>query len=474
MGSGGDNRPVIGISVGETKEGEGAPITRLLPDLPAEKAGLKLGEHILKVDGKPLTSAGNIRDLIGEKRPGEVVTITVQRDGKPVDVKVTLGGSAGAPPEARGSSEAVEIWKKPIFKLAVICVEYPDVKHNDKVTTKEWQDAFFGRDTYKNKDNATGQPIYGSLADYYHEMSGGALKIEGKVFNWIEVKKNRMDYSPGNGTGSKGPLLTEALEKVQGRDGRGMHSKDFESGLLFLYAGDSAGQNRGSLYAPHRSTVRHDGKNWSYFIGPEGGKKMTSVSLICHQLGLMLGLPELTARQDTPGGQACESALGAAWARQSDTNKPQHLCAWSKEQLGWLNPTVIDPTVRQKLILSPIEGNANECFKVLLKLDGSEYLLLENRQKKGYDESLPAEGLLIWRVVANKPILEDSHGIDVPMGSRSAGNSNPYPSAANDSFTPSTTPSSRAQLGGGLPVYLTNIRKLPDGRITFLIGYEYQ
>ena len=50
----------------------------------------------------------------------------------------------------------------------------------------------------------------------------------------------------------------------------------------------------------------------------------------------------------------------------------------------------------------------------------------------------------------------------------------PFPSTANDSFTPYTTPNSKSQLGGGLPVYITNIRKLPDGRVTFQIGYEYQ
>ncbi len=50
----------------------------------------------------------------------------------------------------------------------------------------------------------------------------------------------------------------------------------------------------------------------------------------------------------------------------------------------------------------------------------------------------------------------------------------PYPSAANDSFTPYTIPSSKSQLGGGSTVYITNIRRLPDGRVTFHIGYDYQ
>ena len=49
----------------------------------------------------------------------------------------------------------------------------------------------------------------------------------------------------------------------------------------------------------------------------------------------------------------------------------------------------------------------------------------------------------------------------------------PYPSKSNNAFTPYTTPSSRSQKGGGLPVHITNIRKLPDGRVTLYVGYEY-
>jgi hypothetical protein len=166
--------------------------------------------------------------------------------------------------------------------------------------------------------------------------------------------------------------------------------------------------------------------------------------------------------------------MWCAMSNQAGNGKPQHFCAWSKEKLGWIKPAVIDPTTPQKLILAPIEDSPKECFKVLVRSDGNEYLLLENRRKKGFDQSLPAEGLLIWRVVQNRPILEESHGVEGPAGPRVFAASVPYPSAANDAFTPHTTPSSRSQLGGGLPVHITNIRRLPDGRITFHIGYEYQ
>jgi hypothetical protein len=70
--------------------------------------------------------------------------------------------------------------------------------------------------------------------------------------------------------------------------------------------------------------------------------------------------------------------------------------------------------------------------------------------------------------------LEESHGVEGPAGPTSHLAAVPYPSAANAGFTPDTTPSSRSPRGGGLPVHLTNIRRLADGRVTLQIGYEYR
>ena len=199
---------------------------------------------------------------------------------------------------------------------------------------------------------------------------------------------------------------------------------------------------------------------------------MGNISVFCHEFGHMLGLPDLYARPENPGSEG----LGA-WcimSQQTGGGQPQHFCAWSKERLGWLKPAVLDPAVKQKLILAPIEGTTNQCFKILIRADGSEYLLLENRHRQGFDQRLPAEGLLIWHVVGKRPILEESHGVEGPAGPLVYLNTVPYPSDANDAYTPYTTPSSRSQLGGGLPVHITNIRKLPDGRITFFVGYVYE
>jgi M6 family metalloprotease-like protein len=462
----GRQRAVLGVQVATVKNGDGVAIERVEAGSPAEKAKLKVGEVILKVDDVAIGNPDKLREVLSDKKPDEPVTLTLLLAEKSVDMKVRLGSETVAERGPRGWGRGGSYWSKPVYRLAIICVEYPDVKHNPKIPVKAWEESMFSKGTY-NKTSVTGQTVYGSLYDYYFEQSYKTLQVEGKAFEYVEVSKKRSEYATGN----RPSLLTEALDLVLKRDGKDA-LKDFD-GVFFLYAGASyTPASRGSLYWPHRASVRHNGKSWPYFICPEGGQRMANISVFCHEFGHMLGLPDLYARPENPGMEGL--GVWCAMANQVGNGRPQHFCAWSKEKLSWIKPTTIDPTVKQKLILSPIEESPKECFKVPLRADGSEYLLLENRGKKGFDQSLPANGLLIWRVVGNRPILEESHGVEGPRGPSVFLSAVPYPSAANDAFTPFTTPSSRSQLGDGLPVHITNIRRLPDGRITFHIGYEYQ
>ena len=44
--------------------------------------------------------------------------------------------------------------------------------------------------------------------------------------------------------------------------------------------------------------------------------------------------------------------------------RPQHMSAWCKERLGWLTPAVIDPTLKQDLVLAAVENTNNQSFKI--------------------------------------------------------------------------------------------------------------
>jgi M6 family metalloprotease-like protein len=484
-------RPTLGLLIGSGKEGEGAPIEEVVSGSPAEKAKLKVGERLVKLDGVAIDGPIKLRDLLADKKVNDTVTLAVKSGDQTNEVKLQLaadrppggggpggGGGEGRPGGAGGGGRGgffqaaapTEPWKKNTYRLAVICLEFPDTKHNDKIAAKEWEEALFSKDSYAKKNNATGQPVFGSLNDYYREQSSGAFAITGKVFDWVEVGKKRGDYVQGSGTSNKTAPLVEALDKLTARDGKDC-LKDFD-GLCFVYAGEPVRGNRGSVYYPHAGGLLHQNKRWSYLLTPEGGSKMTTLNGFCREFGFLLGLVDLQARTENAGSEGA-----GVWCLMSDVlqrGRPQHLSAWSKERLGWLKPVVIDPTIKQKLVLAPVEESAKECFKVLVRPDGSEYFLLENRRKKGFDADLPAEGLLIWRVVNDRPVLEESHGVEGAAGPRVLLNSVPFPSPYNNAFTPETTPSSRSPHGGGLPVYITEIRNLADGRVTFQVGVEYQ
>jgi M6 family metalloprotease-like protein len=453
-------------------EAEGAvKIDVLTPNMPAAQAGLKQGDVLLKVDGKEIKTSNSVRDVLGTKKPGDTVDVLYKRDGKEDTVKVKLAGDDRGGTAPQGWDTRRNLFTKDAYKLAVVCIEYPDVKHNDKITSADWETALFSSKIFTDK-NVTGQKVYGSLNDYYQEISCGALKVEGKVFDFVEVKKKRAEYSSDS---NRYAMFEEALDKLLARDKDALKGFD---GIFFLHAGNRVETQRGGLFWPHKSNFSYKSQRFSYFICPEvttprntTEKNQASISVIAHEFGHMLGLPDLYAQPDNPSSEGlgiwCTMATG-----HGQSGKPLHFSAWCKEQMGWLKPAVIDPTTQQKLILAPVTDSTKECYKVLLHPDGSEYLLLENRVKKGFDVDLPGEGLLIWRVADGKPILEESHGVLGPQGPGSFPGSVPFPSKANRSFTPYTQPSSKSLKGGGLPVHITNIHKLPDGRIAFSIGYE--
>jgi len=68
----------------------GAVIARVLPDSPAEKAGIKAGDIVVAVDGKPVLSGGDLRNLVGLLPVGSRARLDILRDGRPNVVQVRI------------------------------------------------------------------------------------------------------------------------------------------------------------------------------------------------------------------------------------------------------------------------------------------------------------------------------------------------------------------------------------------------
>jgi serine protease Do len=69
----------------------GVLIAQVAPGSPAEAAGLQQGDIIVKADGKDVTSSADLYAIDRDKKPGDQVQLTVDRDGQQSTVTVTLG-----------------------------------------------------------------------------------------------------------------------------------------------------------------------------------------------------------------------------------------------------------------------------------------------------------------------------------------------------------------------------------------------
>ncbi|MGB7342698.1 MAG: Do family serine endopeptidase [Pirellulaceae bacterium] len=68
----------------------GALIGNVLEGKPADNAGLKPGDIVTRMDNRNVTSGTQLRNYIASRPPGSVVVMDVNRDGKPMQVKVNL------------------------------------------------------------------------------------------------------------------------------------------------------------------------------------------------------------------------------------------------------------------------------------------------------------------------------------------------------------------------------------------------
>lgn len=72
------------------KEESGLLVTRLTKDGPAEKAGLKVGDVVIRVDGKRVDSVDELSEMIQDREKGDKVKVELIRNKKPMTIEVEV------------------------------------------------------------------------------------------------------------------------------------------------------------------------------------------------------------------------------------------------------------------------------------------------------------------------------------------------------------------------------------------------
>jgi immune inhibitor A len=144
-----------------------------------------------------------------------------------------------------------------------------------------------------------------------------------------------------------------------------------------------------------------------------GGVNVQKATTIAHELGHVLGLPDL---YDSSQGLLPEErrwvvgcwdlmaagAWGCGTMNREDWVRPTHFGAWEKDRLGWLGGLeVVGDVLDEEFVLEPVQ-TGEQVLKIYLEpgitSSSTEYLLIEYRTKEGFDLDLPSSGVLVYHV----------------------------------------------------------------------------
>ena len=359
------------------------------------------------------------------------------------------------------------------LEVVVILVEFQDVIHNS-----DHDDSYFHNLLFSESNPR-------SLHSYYREASYGQVSISGVITGWYQSGYNLAHYgADGHKTDwFYGPVFELAREAVKLADDAGfnfsMYDKDlngYVDHIIIIHAG-SGQETGGGAYGPnaiwshHWSILQPEQVDGIYASDYSMIAESSPMGTIAHEFGHDLGLPDMYDNDGSSEGIGIWGVMGCgAWQMGGDV--PSQPCAWSKIFLGWAEPKVVSKN-EVGLNLNCVEsGNLDTIMKI--PLTNTEYFLLENRCKTGFDQYLPGGGLLIWHIddsvgdanshdvnsdEEHKRVdLEEADGRDdLDTRVNHGDDTDPYYTGNASEFTSSTAPSSDFYSGDSSGVSVVNI-----------------
>jgi immune inhibitor A len=328
---------------------------------------------------------------------------------------------------------------------------------------------------------SSGKYPTGSLRDYYYEASSHKLHVTGDGWGeWQRAPKPYSYYADGKYGFGEYPknatkLVEDAIDIAAGYVNFADYDVDGDGevdALFIVHAGQGAEVTgtTGHIWS-HMSNIPPktvDGVRVSrYSMEPEDG----NIGVFCHELGHVFGLPDLyDYDMDSAGTGIWDLMAGGSWNNGGLT--PAHPVGWCKTRLGWVEPQLISGsqgniTLRPSILFPeiyrlPANGNGNG--------NGSEYFLIENRKRTGFDSYLPGDGLMIQHVDENQKNNNDQgHYLvdieqcdgrcDLNKNSNRGDEEDLFPTKSGNAFSAITNPSSKTYAGEDSKVALKNIRR---------------
>jgi serine protease Do len=85
-----NRKPKIGLQIQDVEEGKGVKVQEVDENSPAAKAGLKEGDVITEVNGKPVDGVDNVRSEIRDIKDGDILKVKYNRNGSSQSADIKL------------------------------------------------------------------------------------------------------------------------------------------------------------------------------------------------------------------------------------------------------------------------------------------------------------------------------------------------------------------------------------------------
>ena len=85
------HRAYLGVQIGDVQSPAGVIVLSVVAGGPAAQAGVQVGDIITAINGKPVTDSATLSQQLANMAPGSEATLTVNRNGQSMSIKVTLG-----------------------------------------------------------------------------------------------------------------------------------------------------------------------------------------------------------------------------------------------------------------------------------------------------------------------------------------------------------------------------------------------
>lgn len=259
--------------------------------------------------------------------------------------------------------------------------------------------------------------IFEYVSGYYKENSFNLIKLSFSIYGWYRLDRSVTIYGadrfaiPDDSNGDNIPdshlLITDAICSADSE-------VDFEpfDCLVVLHAGNGQESelDRDDIWSvcfTNRLRFRTGEKTFTRAaVVPERERsgEASPLGTICHEVGHLLGLPDLYG----PSGQQIigpwELMDAGNWGGEPRGSKPAGLSLWSRMRLGWVLDSFMY-TARGELVEIPLRftelipvPNMYSAIKIPISEGFDEtYYLAEARGKIGFDSGLPDEGVIIMK-----------------------------------------------------------------------------